>query len=114
MVYSAGLDSKATLSWEKVRSEMHEISAAYGVQEPYLQSTAAASGARNLSDTGSCVASIGAAQAQKLVDRCLQVSPATHPPCNAQNACALITDEIRRGCGMLASGGAPGFCSEYR
>jgi hypothetical protein len=110
VVYSAGLDSKATLSWEKVRSELHEISAAYGVQEPYLQSTAS----QSLTNTGSCVASLGAAQAQKLVDRCLQVSPATHPPCNGQNACSLITDEIRRGCGLLASGGAPAFCSEYR
>ena len=25
----------------------------------------------------------------------------TPPPCNAANPCALITDEIRRGCTML-------------
>jgi hypothetical protein len=66
MVYSAGLDSKATLSWEKVRSELHEISAAYNIQEPYLQGT----GSQASSDTGSCVASIGAAQAQKQVGLC--------------------------------------------
>jgi hypothetical protein len=41
------------------------------------------------------------------------VSPATHPPCNGENACDLIIGEIRRGCGMLTSD-IPGYCRQYR
>jgi len=29
---------------------------------------------------------------------CIQVSPATHPPCHADNPCALIRGEIDRSC----------------
>lgn len=32
MVYSLQLDNKTTLSWERVRSELHDISAAFGLQ----------------------------------------------------------------------------------
>lgn len=60
----------------------------------------------------SCRQSIGAARASVLVRQCVQVSPATHPPCNDANACAMITDEIQRGCDMLMSG-APSFCRQY-
>jgi hypothetical protein len=49
---------------------------------------------------GSCSADIGAAAAAKLVERCIAVSPATHPPCNAQNECALIQGEIDRSCAL--------------
>ncbi|PHP20845.1 hypothetical protein CG471_05080 [Sphingobium sp. IP1] len=38
---------------------------------------------------------------------CRNVSPATHPPCNAANSCALIEDKIARGCAFLASGDRP-------
>ena len=58
-----------------------------------------------------CRAAIGEAAARTLVDRCLFVSPATHPPCNASNPCALITGEIERGCAMLPSGDAPPYCA---
>jgi hypothetical protein len=111
LVYSLNLDSKTTLSWEKTRSELHQIANSYGVSEPYLQNTAVLA---NPGDTGSCAASVGSAQAQRLVERCTRVSTATHSPCNAQNTCALITDEIRHGCSMLSASDAPGFCSEYR
>jgi hypothetical protein len=37
LVYSLGLDNKTTLSWEKVRSELHQISNSFGVAEPSLQ-----------------------------------------------------------------------------
>lgn len=56
-----------------------------------------------------CRAEIGEDAAQELVDQCLEVTPATHPPCNADNACALIQDEIARGCEMLGDEG-PDFC----
>jgi hypothetical protein len=111
LVYSLGLDSKTTLSWEKSRSEIHQIATSYGVAEPYLQSSSPVSSA---AEPEACIASVGAAQARRLVERCTQVSPATHPPCNVQNSCALITAEIRRGCGLLTGAGAPGFCSEYQ
>jgi hypothetical protein len=58
---------------------------------------------------GSCRQSVSDERARQLVQQCMRVSPATHPPCNASNSCALIEDEIRRGCGMLGKD-APGFC----
>ncbi len=61
----------------------------------------------------SCARSVGEQRANELVQQCLQVSPGTHPPCNAENSCKLITDEIRRSCELLGNG-APGFCDEYR
>ncbi|MFO1027855.1 MAG: hypothetical protein U1E70_21980 [Acetobacteraceae bacterium] len=61
----------------------------------------------------SCRQAVGAAEAQRFVAQCIQVSPATHPPCNAENPCDLITDEIRRGCGLLGAD-APSFCRAYQ
>ena len=63
--------------------------------------------------SGSCLKTAGAVRANELVRRCLKVSPATHPPCNAENACSLIRDEIKRGCALLGDG-APQFCEQYR
>ncbi len=61
---------------------------------------------------GSCSDQIGMAKAKELVNQCLQASPATHPPCNVQNSCELIQDEIARGCDIFKSSGAklPAFC----
>lgn len=61
----------------------------------------------------SCRQTAGPAKAQQYVAQCLEVSPATHPPCNADNACSLIIDEIKRGCGMIGQG-APAYCATYR
>ena len=52
----------------------------------------------------SCLNDIGAEAAQRLVDRCLAVSPATRPPCNAANPCEMIQGEIDRSCDMYAAG----------
>jgi hypothetical protein len=60
-----------------------------------------------------CVETAGAEKAQRYVRECLEVSPATHPPCNAANVCSLIHDEIRRGCSILGRD-APAFCADYR
>ncbi len=109
LVYQLSLGTRTTVAWESTRSALHQVAAAYGVQEPYLQSPASVSDA----PAGSCLSSVGKSEAQRLVDRCLKVSPATHPPCNAQNSCALITDEIRRGCEIIGAS-EPGFCQEYR
>ena len=59
-----------------------------------------------------CTDHAGAEDAQIYVQQCLEVSPATRPPCNADNPCELIWDEIARGCAMLGND-APDFCSEY-
>ena len=60
----------------------------------------------------SCEETAGRARAATYVAQCLQVSPATHPPCNAANPCELIQAEIRRGCALLQTG-APPFCQAY-
>ena len=46
----------------------------------------------------------GAEAAQRLVDRCIAVSPATRPPCNVANPCEMIQGEIDRSCEMYAAG----------
>ncbi len=51
-----------------------------------------------------CSDAIGAAAAARLAERCTLVSPASHPPCNPANACALIQDEIDRSCAMYGPG----------
>jgi hypothetical protein len=51
--------------------------------------------------------------ANELVRQCLEVSPATHSPCNAQNSCKLIEDEIQRGCGLLGAN-PPAFSGENK
>ncbi|MGD9881898.1 MAG: hypothetical protein AB7F22_22145 [Reyranella sp.] len=60
----------------------------------------------------SCRDQAGAEQTARYVAQCLEVSPATRPPCNEANPCALIVDEIKRGCALLTSG-APDFCKTY-
>jgi hypothetical protein len=72
----------------------------------------AAANAAPLASSDACSKSAGASKAERLVKQCLEVSPATHPPCNAANSCDLITDEITRGCAMMRKN-APSFCAEY-
>lgn len=55
----------------------------------------------------SCAAEIGAAAAARKAKACLNVSPATHPPCNVANSCAMIDDEIARSCALFDGQGAP-------
>jgi hypothetical protein len=60
----------------------------------------------------SCLNDVGAEAAQRLVDRCIAVSPATHPPCNVANPCEMIQGEIERSCEMYAPGEAkPSECA---
>jgi len=59
----------------------------------------------------SCLNDVGIEAAQRLVDRCIAVSPATHPPCNVSNPCDLIQGEIDRSCEMYTPGEAkPAEC----
>lgn len=48
----------------------------------------------------SCEAERGLEAAQALADQCRQVSPATRPPCNVANPCAMIQAEIDRSCAL--------------
>jgi hypothetical protein len=59
-----------------------------------------------------CSQTAGDAKANEYVTQCLEVSPATHPPCNAANACELIIDEIKRGCAGLTAD-RPSYCADY-
>jgi hypothetical protein len=111
LVYSLQLDAQTRSRWERLRTELHQIAQAYGIPEPYLAAPVNDSAA--LSTTGTCLNAVGIERSRQLVNECIQVSPATHPPCNAQNACSLIVNEIKRGCALIGQG-APGFCSEYR
>ena len=54
-----------------------------------------------------CREAIGAAASARLVERCIQVSPATRPPCNAANPCDLIQGEIDRSCKLWERDGNP-------
>jgi hypothetical protein len=60
----------------------------------------------------SCLQEAGADAAQSYVNDCLEVSPATRPPCNEENACSLIIGEIWRGCDLLGED-RPAFCADY-
>lgn len=53
----------------------------------------------------SCANAIGAVAAAKRVAICRDVSPATHPPCNAANSCAMIDGEIARSCALFDDAG---------
>ena len=52
----------------------------------------------------SCRSELGEAAAIRLVERCVAVSPASHPPCHPDNPCQLIQGEIDRSCEMYAPG----------
>lgn len=54
-----------------------------------------------------CRDAIGASAAARLVERCIKVSPATRPPCNAANPCDLIQGEIDRSCRLWRGDGNP-------
>jgi hypothetical protein len=112
LVYSLQLNPQTTSRWERLRTELHPIAQAFGVPEPYFAPPPGSATAAP-STTGTCLNAVGIERSRQLVNECIQVSPATHPPCNAQNACSLIVDEIKRGCALIGQG-APGFCAEYR
>lgn len=75
-------------------------------QTPAPESTAPESTAIVAQPT-SCADEIGATAAQSQVNICLSVSPATHPPCNAANTCAMIDDEIARSCALFDKPDSP-------
>jgi hypothetical protein len=55
-------------------------------------------------------------KARKLAQECVKISEATHPPCNVENPCDMMIDEIKRSCAMRRGAGiaTPSFCNGYR
>ncbi len=76
-----------------------------GAPAPAVTANAAASASKLSGDDDAlrCDQQIGKAAAKRLTDRCLMVSPASHPPCNAANACEMIRDEIKRSCDLFGA-----------
>ncbi len=58
----------------------------------------------------SCNDTIGPRAAAVLVKDCVNVSPATRPPCNAANSCKLVLSEILRSCSLYPD---MKLCSSY-
>jgi hypothetical protein len=106
LVNDLKLDPQA-LGWDKIQTELTQMSNAFGIAP-----TPAAAGGSQTNSTP-CVQAVGAERTKKLVEECILVSPATHPPCNGQNSCPLIIDEIKRGCSLLQQN-QPSFCAEYK
>jgi hypothetical protein len=76
-----------TTGWDKIRTDLNQVSKAFGI------APATASGDQN---TIPCLQAVDAGQSKKLVDERLQVSPATHPPCNSQNCPDYGKTEVAR------------------
>ncbi len=109
-------NSQIAARWDKIQLELQQVLSAYGIN-PLNRADenprGVTPGPGPDSNAESCRQAVGPERADRLVQECLQVSPATRPPCNVQNSCKLITDEIKRGCALLGSQ-APAFCGEYR
>lgn len=99
IVQQLGPQSAAAPSWVKVQGDLSALNPAFGVTQT--------------ANAQACTQAVGAQRANELVTQCQQVSTATNSPCNTQNACKTITDEIRRGCKAITSN-APSFCAEYQ
>ena len=107
----------ATARWGRIETELQQVRVAYAARTPAPKESAgtkATSAAR--SGSASCLQEIGEERATRLVDQCLEISPATHPPCNSQNPCTLIVNEIKRACTLIRTRGSgnPAFCKDYR
>jgi hypothetical protein len=63
-----------TTGWDTIRTDLNQVSTAFGI------APAAASGGDSPIP---CIQAVGTERSKKLVEECLQISPATHPPCNS-------------------------------
>ena len=64
-------------------------------------------------DQGACSQTIGPQKAKEIVDRCLDMSSSSHAPCNVDNSCSMMIEEIRQGCAASGVDG-PKYCANYR
>jgi hypothetical protein len=117
LVRNYAANSQVAPRWDKIQAELQQVLSAYGIAQPnnaYDNPRGVTPDpAPSASGGEACSQAVGTERANRLVQECLDVSPATHPPCNAQNSCILMIDEIKRGCSLLGNK-APIFCSEYR
>jgi len=113
-VSTLNLGPQVVSRWEKIESELQQISAAFGIHSSRAGYTRGATPSDSDPNAPPCDRAVGPEQAQRMVQECLAVSAATHPPCNVQNSCPLIIDEIKRGCASIQPRNAPSFCNEYR
>jgi hypothetical protein len=115
LVYELQLDPGLVSQWERIKGEVHQVAAAYNLDDHFASPSPVAGNAAASSSQPAiaCSTAVGAERSARLVEECTKVSPATHPPCNAQNSCVLIIDEIKRGCSLLGRD-APQFCLEYK
>ena len=103
--------SQAPIDATPIKPEPAPVPAA---PKPKPEPVVAEPAAEPAGEPGSCLAEIGAARSKRLVERCIKVSPATHPPCNSANPCAMIQDEIDRSCAMYGPDEAkPKECAAY-
>lgn len=109
-VRSLSLGPRVDSDWNRIRTELEQIAAAYGMPDTFEGADDGMAPMR--SEEKSCLETAGAEKSKRLVNECLQVSPATHPPCNAQNSCDLIVGEIERSCALMGAN-APSFCNQY-
>lgn len=118
LVRTLNLGPQMQPRWNKIRADISQISSAFGIRSSENDGNPrgiTASPEPSVADPNAptCLKAIGPERSRRLVEECLAVSPATHPPCNAQNSCALIIDEIKRSCSLLDARTAPKFCAEY-
>lgn len=101
--------------WSRIEADLQQIRGAYATRTSTAKENAGGKSTNPVSSgSASCLQDTGEERATRLVDQCLEISPATHPPCSSANPCALIVDEIRRSCALLGARRAPAFCREYR
>lgn len=106
-------DCVAELTRQRTEALKRQLDCPEGDVSCVPRNRAVAAAANKDAADASCSKTLGKAKAAELVNRCIQVSPATHPPCNATNACTLIVDEIKRSCALFHGSDAPAFCAEY-
>lgn len=70
------------------------------LDEP-VASASAANGLPPARDVLTCSSQRGEGTAWQLARTCREVSPATRPPCNPLNSCAMIQSEIARSCAVI-------------
>lgn len=105
---------QVTARWGRIEAELQQIRIAYAARTSTAKENAGGRSTNAAGRSASCLQDTGEERAARLVDQCLEISPATHPPCNSSNPCALIVDEIKRSCALLGTRRAPAFCKEYR
>lgn len=103
---SASADTEAAGDTSKESPAPTPPDAEYANSRPPLDNSGAEA------TPGSCLAELGRKEAETLSEQCYAMSPATRPPCNIQNSCERIREELKRGCEFGDTSENPDYCSE--